>query len=103
MKVSRKKVSHVGDNSKNKKSLWEEMKRNKFFYLISIPVVIFLIMFNYIPMAGIYVAFEKYNFEGGLFGSEFVGLANFKVFLVISLMLCVLLEIHLLLMLAALF
>ena len=37
-------------------------------------------MFNYIPMAGIYVAFEKYTYEGGLFGSQFVGLQNFRFF-----------------------
>lgn len=37
-------------------------------------------MFNYIPMAGIYVAFENYTYQGGLFGSEFVGLKNFEFF-----------------------
>lgn len=63
-----------------KQSLLKEIKKNKFFYIIPIPGIIFLIMFNYIPMAGIYVAFEKYTYAGGLFGSEFVGLKNFKLF-----------------------
>lgn len=62
-----------------KKSLWEEIKRNKFFYIIPIPGIIFLLMFCYIPMAGIYVALENYSYEGGLFGSEFVGLKNFQI------------------------
>lgn len=62
-----------------KKSLWEEIKRNKFFYIIPIPGIIFLLMFCYIPMTGIYVAFENYSYEGGLFGSEFVGLKNFQI------------------------
>ena len=31
-------------------------------------------------MAGIYMAFENYSYEGGLFGSEFVGLRNFQIF-----------------------
>lgn len=61
-----------------KQSLWKEIQRNKFFYIIPIPGIIFLIMFCYIPMAGIYVAFENYTYDGGLFGSEFVGLRNFR-------------------------
>lgn len=63
-----------------KKSLLQEIKRNWFFYLLPIPALIYLIIFNYIPMAGIYVAFCDYSFEGGLFGSEFVGWENFKFF-----------------------
>ena len=38
------------------------------------------ILFCYLPMAGLYVVFERYTFQGGLFGSEFVGLDNFKFF-----------------------
>lgn len=63
-----------------KKSLWEEMKANKFFYIITIPGIVFLIMFAYIPMAGIYMAFEDYTYDGGMFGSKFVGLKNFRLF-----------------------
>ena len=63
-----------------KRSLWEEIKRNKFFYLIPIPGIITLILFSYLPMAGIYMAFENYSYDGGLFGSEFVGLQNFQIF-----------------------
>ena len=63
-----------------KRSLWEEIKRNKFFYLIPIPGIITLILFSYLPMAGIYMAFENYSYDGGLFGSEFVGLRNFQIF-----------------------
>ncbi len=75
-----KKDSHfvqTGENAR-KRSLWEEIKRNKFFYLIPIPGIITLILFSYLPMAGIYMAFENYSYEGGLFGSEFVGLRNFS-------------------------
>ncbi|MCR4587504.1 MAG: ABC transporter permease subunit [Lachnospiraceae bacterium] len=45
-----------------------------------IPAILFLIMFSYIPMAGIWMAFTKYNIKDGIFGSEFVGLQNFKYF-----------------------
>lgn len=63
-----------------KSSIWKELRRNGFFYILSIPGIIVLILFSYIPMAGIYIAFEKYTYQGGLFGSEFVGFDNFRFF-----------------------
>lgn len=50
------------------------------FYLLPIPGIIFLLLFAYMPMAGLYIVFERYSFKGGLFGSEFVGLKNFEFF-----------------------
>ncbi len=47
-------------------------------YLMMIPGAVYLIINNYIPMAGLVVAFKKYTVQGGLFGSEWVGLENFK-------------------------
>lgn len=55
-------------------------RKNKFFYLLPIPGIICLILFSYLPMAGLYIVFERYTYQGGLFGSEFVGLQNFKFF-----------------------
>ena len=63
-----------------KQSLRQEIKRKWFFYLIPLPGIVFLILFCYMPMAGLYVVFERYTYTGGLFGSEFVGLQNFKFF-----------------------
>ena len=37
-------------------------------------------LFMYKPMVGLLMAFENYNFKKGIFGSEWVGLANFKRF-----------------------
>lgn len=42
------------------------------------PAVIFFFLFSYMPMPGIYVAFVKYNYRKGIFGSKFVGLKNFE-------------------------
>ena len=56
------------------------MKKKLFFYLLPIPGMVILILFCYIPMAGAYVAFEDYTFQGGLFGSRFVGFKNFEFF-----------------------
>jgi putative aldouronate transport system permease protein len=42
------------------------------------PVILFFFINSYLPMVGIYYAFTRFNFEGGLFGSPFIGLENFK-------------------------
>ena len=55
-------------------------RKNRLYYILALPGVIFLGMFCYAPMAGLYIVFERYTFEGGLFGSEFVGLKNFEFF-----------------------
>ncbi|WP_256992405.1 sugar ABC transporter permease [Paenibacillus sp. XY044] len=45
-----------------------------------VPALIILIMFSYIPFAGIWMAFTDFNVVDGIFGSKFVGLDNFKYF-----------------------
>lgn len=56
----------------------------KGLYLFLIPALIFLLIFNYLPMIGISMAFENYNIFNGsgpinaMFVSEWVGLDNFR-------------------------
>jgi len=52
--------------------------KNKSLVLMVLPVVILLIMFNYVPMFGALIAFKKYNYRDGIFGSPWVGFDNFK-------------------------
>lgn len=61
-----------------KKGILYEFKKNKVLFLMLIPTLVFFIVNDYIPMVGIYYAFTKYDFRGGLFGSKFVGLQNFE-------------------------
>lgn len=77
----------VGEEGKETKRsmlshISREIKKSGFFYLISLPGLIWLILFCYLPMAGLYVVFERYTYQGGLFGSEFVGLKNFQFFFI---------------------
>lgn len=58
----------------NKKKRW---KRYLPLYLMLLPGGIYLIINNYMPMAGIVVAFKKYNYRKGIFGSDWNGLKNF--------------------------
>lgn len=62
------------------KNVWKELKKNYFFYLMALPGVIVMLLFSYAPMSGLYLAFEDYTYQGGLFGSEFVGFENFRIF-----------------------
>jgi putative aldouronate transport system permease protein len=44
---------------------------------MSLPAVVYLFIFSYLPMAGLVIAFQKYTNRDGIFGSPFVGLSNF--------------------------
>lgn len=55
----------------------EDWIHNKSIYFVFIPVLAYLIIFNYIPMVGILMAFENYNVKLGIFGSKWVRMQNF--------------------------
>ena len=55
-----------------------EMKKNGTLYLIMVPGLLFFIIFSYIPMGGLVIAFQDFNIIKGIFGSKFYGLGNFK-------------------------
>ncbi|MBW9151510.1 ABC transporter permease subunit [Clostridium estertheticum] len=61
-------------------SFLHKVKKNKTLLLMLLPAVLFFFIFSYLPIAGIVVAFKSYNFKGGIFGSPWVGLDNFKFF-----------------------
>ena len=48
--------------------------------LMSLPGVLLLVVFNYLPMIGIVIAFKDYNPNLGIWGSAWNGLDNFKFF-----------------------
>ena len=54
-----------------------DMKENWILYVLFLPVLAYFIIFHYIPMSGIFMAFEDYKVTKGLFGSEWVGLEKF--------------------------
>jgi putative aldouronate transport system permease protein len=56
---------------------------NRTLLLMSTPAIIFFIIFAYLPMPGLYLAFINYNYSDGIFKSMFVGFDNFR-FLVIN-------------------
>jgi putative aldouronate transport system permease protein len=48
----------------------KELFGNRTLYLMALPAVILFILFNYLPLAGIIIAFKDYNFREGIFGSR---------------------------------
>lgn len=54
------------------------MKRYPDLYLMMIPGLAFLILFKYVPMYGLTIAFQDFNIFAGITGSEWVGWANFQ-------------------------
>lgn len=53
-------------------------KKNLPLLLIALPGIAYLIINNYIPMFGIFLAFKNYSFMKGIFGSDWCGFDNFK-------------------------
>lgn len=69
----------VTKQEKVKKSgSWKNVFRHWELYLMMVPGMIYLIINNYIPMAGLIVAFKRYNYKDGIWGSDWAGLSNFK-------------------------
>lgn len=55
----------------------QDFKKNWILYLLFLPILIWELLFHYLPLPGILMAFENYSINKGLFGSEWVGLKNF--------------------------
>ncbi len=63
-----------------KKSRWKEFRDNAELSALTVPGIILLLVFSYIPMLGIIIAFKDYRNNLGIFGSKWVGFQNFKFF-----------------------
>jgi putative aldouronate transport system permease protein len=54
---------------------------NKSIYLIAIPMLVYYILFHYVPMYGITIAFKDYKMVKGIMGSPWCGLKHFEKFI----------------------
>lgn len=63
-----------------KKAISEDWKRNRGLYIMIIPVIAFYLVFCYKPMYGALMAFQNFSPKRGIFGSEWVGFSNFRMF-----------------------
>lgn len=66
---------------KESKPTWrQDFARNKYKYIIFLPVLIYLVLFCYKPMYGAVIAFQRYRPTLGIKNSDWIGLYNFSVF-----------------------
>ncbi|MCG8481849.1 MAG: ABC transporter permease subunit, partial [Clostridia bacterium] len=66
--------------SKTKKGFRKIMRRYWMLYLMVLPVMLYFILFKYLPMFGIVMAFQDFKVTRGFFESEWVGFSNFLSF-----------------------
>lgn len=63
---------------KKKGGFLREIRKNAFLYALTVPGILFFLIFSYLPMGGLVIAFQDFNIIKGIFGSRFFGFGNFK-------------------------
>lgn len=63
-----------------KRRLWVDLKRDWQLYLFILIPVIYIIIFAYVPMGGLQIAFKDFAARKGIFGSPWVGFKHFNKF-----------------------
>ncbi|MCI3920096.1 ABC transporter permease subunit [Paenibacillus sp. TRM 82003] len=61
-------------------SAWRRISRNWDLYVLFLPVAIFFIVFEYMPMYGVQIAFKDFIANKGIWGSPWVGFSHFERF-----------------------
>ncbi len=73
----------AGASSGKRQKLWGAVKRNRFYYYLILPGMLYFVIFDYIPMFGVIIAFKDISpFEGvqGVLTGEWVGFEHFVRF-----------------------
>ncbi len=58
-------------------SLLKDIARDRYLYLLLLPGLLLVLVFKYMPMYGVVIAFQEYNIYKGISGSEWVGFDQF--------------------------
>jgi len=61
-------------------TIFTDIRRNPYSYLLVLPAMVYILIYGYLTLPYIMMAFQNYNFRDGLLGSEWVGLRNFEFF-----------------------
>jgi len=80
-KITDIKINKTRKDKKTKNIFdFSNIRKNIFLYLLVLPGIVYFVIFKYLPMIGVIIAFQDYSFVKGFFGSKFVGLKNFEFF-----------------------
>ena len=74
-------TANAADGKRLKGETWVKMKKYRFLYALILPAFVLTLIFCYLPMLGVVIAFQDYDIIDGIFGSRFVWFDNFiKIF-----------------------
>lgn len=65
------------EKSQRVRLIRRDFRENKMVYLMALPVIAYFIIFHYLPMGGVLMAFQDFSIRKGIGGSEWIGLENF--------------------------
>ena len=65
---------------KNGTCLKDRIWKSRYYYLMLLPAVVYVLIFCYAPMSGLQIAFKNYRVSLGIWGSKWIGLRNFTDF-----------------------
>ncbi len=65
---------------KSSESLWRQVLKYRYFYIMFLPAFIMFVLFSYVPMYGIQLAFKDLNFSKGIMGSPWTSMHGLKHF-----------------------
>ncbi|MGY4759726.1 ABC transporter permease [Paenibacillus caseinilyticus] len=80
MSVTSSPLSVSTSTSTKRSRIWAGVKRDKFLYLIALPGILYFLIFKYVPMWGVLIAFQDYSPYMGFWESKWVGLDHFQRF-----------------------
>jgi putative aldouronate transport system permease protein len=70
--------SMKSNQMKTSSSIWKRIKRDRALYVLGLPGIVFFILFKYVPMWGVVIAFQDYSPYQGILNSTWVGLKHFE-------------------------
>lgn len=70
-------ASKINSRKFTRYAIKKDFQKNKFVYLMALPGILFFIIFSYLPMGGLIIAFQDYKPKKGILSSPFVGFDNF--------------------------
>jgi putative aldouronate transport system permease protein len=59
------------------RKIWKTVKRNYLLYLMILPGILYIVVFKYIPMYGLTIAFKDYKITSSLLDAMWIGFDNF--------------------------
>ena len=71
-------MKKVAEPMRYKPSFFKTAKKHWMLLLMLAPALLYVIIFSYVPMTGIVLAFKNYQYAGGIYGSPWTGLDNLK-------------------------